>query len=297
MTGSALGQNLVLNDSMILVRIKDPDKPGISLARFQFTSDLEYSFTCSNLLFFNQQQKNNDGQISLLQNLRYRSQISSGKHLKITGSWVHDLGIQFFFDSISRFNPDINTLDTKVEIKQGKRISIFVSSRLTTRIFNSYDYETDASGGYTKTLNSAFLTPLICLFSAGLGWKNPRIAEISLGLSGAKLTYIRDKKIYTQLQVNQYYGVPDDRDYIIEYGLSLQILIDQNILQRVQWNCDLQLFKNYRKPVDFILKNRIGILITKHLKGSIQTRLQYEEQVSRKLQLENMISAGLSLQF
>jgi hypothetical protein len=135
------------------------------------------------------------------------------------------------------------------------------------------------------------------IFAAGFSWKNSRIAEVSIGLSGAKLTYIRNREIYSQLQVKEFYGVPESKGFIVEYGLALQIIIDQNILKRVQWNCDVHLFKNYRKPVDFILKNKIGISISKYIKGAIQTRLQYEEQVSRKLQLENMISVGFSFQF
>ena len=290
--GSANGQDLVLNDKMALVSLRDFALPGTSLVRFRFTQDLEYSLTCSNVLFFNWQQDNGKGQISFLQHLNYRTKLSIERNIHITNVLVHDLGMQFFFDSISRFYPDANTLDTKVEVKTGRYFNIFFSSRLATRIFNSYDFIPDETGINQKILNSSFLTPLVCNFSAGIGWNNPRLAVLNIGLTGAKLTYIRNKDIYTQQKVTEYCGVPFGKDVNIEYGLTAQIVIDQEFLKRVHWNCDMLVFKNFQKPIDLTVKNLIEIKINKFIQGTIQTRLLYEEEVSRRLQVENLISAG-----
>ncbi|MEI6434111.1 MAG: hypothetical protein WCP32_04640 [Bacteroidota bacterium] len=291
-TGATYSQNLVFNDKMTLVSLKDFVAPGVSLIRFRFSQDLEYSLTCSNVLFFNWQQDNGPGQISFLQRLNYRTKFTNERNLQITNVLAHDLGMQFFFDSISRFYPDASTLDTKVEVKPGRRFTIFFSSRLATRIFNAYDFAPDDSGIYQKILNSSFLTPLICNFSAGIGWNNPRFAVINIGLSGAKLTYVWNKDIYAQLKVEKFFGVPANKDVYFEYGLTAQIVIDQNFLKRVHWNCDMLVFKNFEKPIDLTVKNLIEIKINKFIKGSIQTKLLYEEEVSRRLQIENLISVG-----
>lgn len=295
-SGLAAGQNLMLHDSIVLMKIEDPANPGISLVKYRFTQDAAYSLTTSGLLFFNHENDDKANNITLLQNLKYQSLITNGKKLRLTGSWQHDLGVKYYFDSITTFNPDANSLDVKLEVRQWKNSSIFWALRLTTRIFNAYDFETDISGSTRKVLKSSFLTPMICLFSAGVAWKNPRIAEFNIGLSGGKATWIRDKTIYSRLGVGEFYGVREDQRLRLEFGLVLQVLVDQDFFKRIHWNCDLQLFKDQSKPPDVILKNRISVKITRIFKATMQTRLDYDEDVSRKVQVENLITVGFGIQ-
>ncbi|MEI7500323.1 MAG: DUF3078 domain-containing protein [Bacteroidota bacterium] len=286
------GQSLMLKDTLILVALKNLDVNGLSLVKFCFTQDLEYSFTFSNILFLNWQQGNSNSQFSLLQRIKYRSQLNNTRNFTISTSFVHNLGIQFYFDSISRFQPDENTLDTRIEIRLRKNITFSLTSNLSTRLFNAYDYSSDQTGSLLKTLNSSFLTPLLCTFSAGLALTVPRVGMISLGLSAAKLTFIGNREIYTQNDILEFYGVPKEKRFVFEYGLSMHLLVDKNFLKRFQWNCDLLIFKNYEKPVDLVMKNLIGVRLNKFLKTSIQTRLFYEKQVSKSIQVENLVSLG-----
>jgi hypothetical protein len=73
----------------------------------------------------------------------------------------------------------------------------------------------------------------------------------------------------------------------------MQILLDKDVFKRVHWNCDVLIFKNYRKPVDLVMKSIIGIKITKYLRTSIQTRVFYEQEMSKSIQFENLVSLGL----
>ena len=97
------GQNLVWKDTVVLVAIQNPADTAISPVRFSITQDLEYSFTCANMFFLNWQQDNGKNQVSLLQNIKYQSQFNNTRNFFINTTFVHDLGVQFFFDSISRF--------------------------------------------------------------------------------------------------------------------------------------------------------------------------------------------------
>ena len=286
------GQNLVWKDTVLLAGLTQLADSGSRLIKFRITQDLEYSITGANMLFLHWQHEPNTNQVSLFQHLKYQSQINNDCNFKIVNSFVHDLGIQCFFDSISRFQPDENTLDTRLEVRLTKNFTFSVFSTLTTRLFNAYNYATDHTGNLCKTLNASFLTPMIWTFSAGLGWTAPRFATFSFGLSSAKLTYIHNKAIFDQLKVPAFYGVPKNKNHLFEYGLSMHLLLDRNFKNRVHWNCDVLLFKNYKKPIDLVMNNLVGIRINKFLKTSIQTNLYYESAVSRNLQLENVISMG-----
>jgi hypothetical protein len=136
------------------------------------------------------------------------------------------------------------------------------------------------------------MTPLLWTFSTGLGWNLPKVGVVSLGLSSAKFTWIYNRDVFEPPGVLEFYGVPREKRFIFEYGLGMHLLVDKTILKFVHWNCDLQIFKNYQKPVDLIMKNLIAIRVSKFLKATIQTRLYYEKDVSRNIQVENLVSLG-----
>ena len=286
------GQNLVMNDTVVMKTLNDPADPEVSLVKFRFTQDLEYSVSFTALVYYNWQQGEHTNLVSLVHHLRYKSQFTNFRNIKISNYFIHFLGIQYFFDSISRFHPDENTLDTRMELKIGKNLAFNVFSNFTTCFFNSFNYTKDHNGDLLKTLSASFLTPLLWTFSTGLGWNFPQWGTLSLGLSAAKFTWIRNREVFSQQNIVEFYGVPKGKNHSIEYGFSMHLLVDKDFQNRVHWNCDLLIFKNYEKPVDLVMKNLIGLMINKFLKTSIQTRLFYEREVSKTIQFENMVSLG-----
>ena len=296
MPATAGGQYLVWKDTAVLVNLKNPVDPGASYIKYRLTQELEYSFTFANMLFLNWQQGSNKNQVTLLQNIKYRSQVSNTRNFNINTSFVHDLGIQFFFDSITRFQPDENTLDTRIEYRILPNLTFTVFTNLATRLFNGYDYSSDQHGNLVKSLNSSLFTPLLYTFSGGFEWTIPRTGLISLGLSSGKLTVILNKEVYEKSGISEFYGVPKEKRLILEYGLSMHLLVDRDFLKRVHWNCDVMIFKNFQKPIDLVMKNLIGIRISKFFRTCLQTRLCYEKEVSKCLQVENVISLGFYFQ-
>jgi hypothetical protein len=291
-SAAGVGQSLVWNDTLVLLALKNPVDPGISLVRYHFTQSFDYSFSISGMLFLNWQQGSGNNQACLLQRLNYRTKLYNNRTFSITTNFVHNLGFQYFFDSISRFQPDDNTLDTRFEIRVRKNFTFSFLSSLATRLFNAYDYAPGQAGILVRTLRSSFLTPLVCTFSAGFGFSFPRLGTLTMGLSAGKLTFIRDPEIYEAMGVNEFFGVAKGRAFLFEYGLSIHLAVDKDFLNRIHWNCDVQIFKNYKKPIDLVMKNLVGIRINKFLKTSIQTRVFYEEQTSRNVQVENLVSIG-----
>jgi len=285
----------VWTDSVILVNLIPNAASGQTLIKSRLTQEWEFTVTCSNLSYVNWQHDKNVSQLTFLQNLKYRSKFENKHHLLITQYFEHSLGLQLFFDSLSKFQIDDNSLDTRIEFAINKSLTVSFLSHISTRLFNGFDYEPDTSGNLLRTLNSSFLTPLLWTFSGGMGWTVPRFFSIHLGLSGAKLTYVRDKKIYENLGLPSFYGVDRDNDYLFEYGLSMQLVIDKEFCSWMHWDCDILIFKEQEKPPDLILKNRIGVRINKFLKTTIQTRIYYEEAVSKKVQMENIIAIGFYL--
>jgi len=265
------------------------ENPG---KKVKYEQELDYSFSFSNFLFLNWHHDKNANQSILLQNLKYKFSLSGDSLVRFSGSFLHNLGLQSYFDSLTKIQTDDNTLNTRFDIRIHKNLNFTINSILTSRFMNGYDYSVDDSGSIVKILNSSFCTPLLWTFSGGFSVKWQGFGSFNLGLSTAKLTYIRDKSIFEKQKVTKFYGVPEGKGHLFEYGLSLQFLADKEFFKRVRWNCDLLVFKNYTSPVDVTLKNNFGIRINRFLKASIQTRVFYEETVSRSIQLENLVIFG-----
>ncbi len=286
------GQKLVQDDTLVLKTLQSPAGPGDSMVMFSLLQELEYNLAGTSMVFYNWHQGNNTNLFTLVHFLKYRSVFTRIKNVKIINYFFHTLGIQYYFDSISRFQPDENTLDTRIEVRVGKRLTFTLFSNLTTRIFNSFCYTTDQNGNLIKALNASFLTPLLWTFSTGFGWTLPDLGFFSVGLSAGKFTWIRDKRVFDQQNCNSFYGVSRGNNHLFEYGLSMHVLIDKEFQKRIHWNCDLLVFKDAGKPFDVVLKNIVGIRISKFLKSTIQTRLYYEKEVSKNIQVENLVSLG-----
>ena len=260
--------------------------------RLTCKSEFDYSISISGHYLVNWLKNDNANQFALFHSLKYKICLSDNGHIHFTGDLAHSLGIQYYIDSITRFQSDDNTLTSKLTYDVSKFLQFSVLCILNTRIFNSWDIAPLNNGGVSRILNSAFLTPLLCTFSGGLELRFGKFGSLDIGVASAKLTYLRDRTIFDQSGLESFYGVPKGKRSLFEYGLSMHLLIDRLIGKRLQWNCDLLLFKNNDSPVDVSLKNLFAFRISKYFNTSLQTRLFYEEKVSRQIRFENLISLG-----
>ncbi|MCX6284111.1 MAG: hypothetical protein NTW31_07755 [Bacteroidetes bacterium] len=283
-------QDLCWDDSVnsLVLRPVIPKTPR----RFSLCNEFSYSISVSGYYCLNGPEDKTTGQMAFLHSLKYKFGISS-KRFHLTNDLVHMLGLVYYFDSISKFQTDENTLTTRISCEIVKRIQLSVSSVITTRIFNSWDVAHSPGGGpLIKTISSSFLTPLICNFSGGLGINLMPAGMLDIGISSAKLTYIRDRGIFDKTGLDSFYGIEKGRNYSLEYGISLHLIIDWLIFKKIQWNCDMLLFKGDKSSVDMTFKNLFAYRINRFLKTSLQTRVFYNEDVSRRIRMESLLSFG-----
>jgi len=292
--GSLKGQDICWKDTVKIIHLQDPCVPGANRLQWRWSKELDYALSCSDFLEVNRRNMKNAHQMTLLQNIKLQTILERPEGFRIRNSFFHTLGVQFFFDSISKFQFDENVLDTRFDLKIVNNFSATLSSLVTTRIFDDYFYSINDSGKQVRFLQSGFLTPLVWTFSLGFCWNWKGVLDMNFGLSSARLTYVRDKRVFSSTGQVSFFGVPKDKSALFEYGIFLRLLVDKSFREKVLWKCEIQLFKNFNTPFDFFIKNSIDIRITKYFKTSIQTRMFYEETQSQHLQLENLISFGFN---
>jgi hypothetical protein len=268
--------------------------PG-PLIRARITQNLDYFISVSALQFVNKNCDKNPDHMIFLQSLKYKVTVSRDSSFSFSQNLFHDLGGQCFFDSITRIHPDETKLEYRLLLRLWKRLSLSFDGDLSTRLLNSYEYLTDLNGRSYRVCSQSFLTPVVFRFSVGIRRNWPGFGELTMGISSAKLTCIRDHGIFERLKIHEFCGIPETRDYRFEYGLSLRLLVDEDLFKRIHWNCDLLLFKNYLCPVDVSVKNLFSVRINKFIMISLQTKILYEEKTSKNLQVENQLNIGLSI--
>lgn len=293
--GGCAGQDVTWRDTVRFFSLQQQSGARRPPLKLRFTSTTEYAFSVSGSLLVNWQKDQRANQVALQHSLRHRSVLTNNLNLVLTTCILHNLGLQCFFDSITRFSPDENTLDTRLDLRIGRFLSASLSANLTTRLFNGYEYLPNDSGLQVRILTSAFMTPVTLMLSAGITVQWKQFGTLTAGLSGGKLTGVVNRQIWETRDGETFYGVQRSKGYLVEYGWTLQVLIDRDLFPRVHWNCDLLLFKNPARPPDLSMRNYFGIKINRFLCAGIQTRLYYEAQLSPAIQLENLVSLGFSV--
>ena len=263
--------------------------------KIRFRDELDYSLTANGFILVNWFHDNKVNQVNVFQNLKYQCSLQNDRTFRFSGTFIHNLGFQHYFDSITKVNIDDDILTARLNIKIDGMVSFTINSIITSRLLNGFDYVTTDSGMQIRILNSSFLTPLIWTMSFGIGYTWKDFCSVNLGLSSCKLTSILNKQIFSIRKIISYYGIDQGKTHLLEYGFTFQLLIDKDIFRILHWDCDLLLFKNYNSPVDLAFKNLFGIRINKFLKATLQTRIFYEEKLCKNLQFENILSVGFYL--
>jgi hypothetical protein len=292
---SGYSQELSLKEMIARHLVRNSINIGSIHDKIRFTDELDYTLTANGFILVNWLHDNKVNQVNIFQNLKYQYLLQNDRTFRFSGTFNHNLGFQHYFDSITKVNIDDNILSARLDIMIDGRLAFTINSNITSRLMNGFDYVTTDSGRQIKVLNSAFLTPLIWTLSSGIGytWKN--FGFINLGLSSCKLTSILNNQIFSIREITNYYGIEKGKTHLLEYGFTIQLLIDKDVFRMLHWNCDLLLFKNYHSPVDLAFKNLLGLRINKFLKATLQTRMFYEEKLCKHLQFENLLSLGLYL--
>lgn len=225
----------------------------------------------------------------------WRADLTS--HVTFSGSFFHRLGVQYYFDSLACINPDENTLRIRLETRIRKILGFAFDSDVSTALFNKFETVCDDSGHLVRILRSAFMTPMVSNIAMGFTINVSQTGSLLLGISGARVTLVRDPRVFEGPGVDIFYGVSRGKHALFEYGLSMKLLLDRTFNRFFRWNGDLLLFKKFNHPWDLNLRNSFEFRLARYFLLSVRTRVVYESAVSNHFRFESLVSAGFSVTF
>jgi len=205
--GAGQCQSLLHNDTVKLPLNSWFAESKKTPLRFTFTPRIEYSATAGLSLYLNSSDPSGSNSVTLNQTLRYLCYISKPGKINLSNSFFHRLGFRSFFDSITEISFDENTLNTRLEVRLYRWMTIAAESEISTRIFNRYLISLADSSHSTRYLDAGFLTPMTWNLSAGVTFPVKGYGSLLLGMTGAKLTFVRDRRVFENPMITSFYGV------------------------------------------------------------------------------------------
>jgi len=126
-------QELSIREMIARYLLRNSFDFGSAQQKNHFTDQLDYSLTANGLMLANWFHDDKVNQVSAVQNLKYKYSLQNDRCLRLSGTFVHNLGFQYYFDSIARVDIDENNLSTKLDIKIEGRIFFTISSIISSR--------------------------------------------------------------------------------------------------------------------------------------------------------------------
>lgn len=177
-----------------------------------------------------------------------------------------------------------------------KEWSYSMNLEVKSQLFNNYLPN-------TRTLRSAFLSPLYV--NAGVGLKfeldrkskkiRHRNVKWALNLAPISINY---KYVGNDAVDVKRYGIPDDKNSLMDMGSTITSILRYNITQYVSWDSRLTYFTSYEKVLSEF-ENSLNMALTNALSTRIYVNVRFDDGVPadpdlKYWQLNQTLSFGLN---
>src|SRR5690625_668617 len=171
----------------------------------------------------------------------------------------------------------------------GEDFKLFGDFNFQTQYTEGFDYGAGPEGG--NVLISDFFSPATFNQNAGLAYFPGTDFSLEAGL-GLKQTVIKDTTLSTR------YGLDPGQTFRMEAGIALGINFEREIMEDVSYYAYIETFTNAFRAIretNVFFTNQFKGKVNSHINVLFQLDLVYDPDFSRRMQLAQTFSAGLSL--
>jgi hypothetical protein len=167
-----------------------------------------------------------------------------------------------------------------------------------------FNYRTQFTEGFNypndSVVVSKFNAPAYISISLGLDFKPNDYFSLYFSPAAGKFTLVNDKV----LSDAGFYGVEPGKKVRSEFGASINVKFQKDVIKNVNVLSKLVLFNNYtdkdksnRSNIDVNWEVMVNIKANKYLTTSIFTNLIYDQNVIKKTQFKEVFGIGVSYKF
>ncbi len=150
-------------------------------------------------------------------------------------------------------------------------------------------------------MSSSYFSPGYIIYSAGVSYNFLNTSRLEIGLVGGQITKVRNDRLYEVRNEQVLYGVERGRRKQIEFGLTAQLQMPmRKIGKYFYWENSSRVFVK-GKEIDKLsgyqvdVNNGLHFLFLKYMRIGIRSKINYDETVSEKPYISNMILFGFYL--
>lgn len=166
----------------------------------------------------------------------------------------------------------------------------FGNLNLETQYTKSYDYGGGEDGA--DLLISDFFSPGYLTQNAGVAWIPANRSYSIEGGLGLKQTVVADTTLSTR------YGLDPGNNIKVEAGVTLGFRYEKEVMQDIVYKGNLETFTNLYRSVRrtdvFLIQELVG-KVNEHVDVGVRFELIYDDDFSRRIQLSQALSAGISI--
>ncbi len=224
---------------------------------------------------------------------------------KNNNSWANSLDIGYGIQKTGEKDPVKTDDHLDILSKYGKKTA---GNWFISGIFN---FKTQFTEGYKQTetgrvVISDFLSPGYLLLSAGMEYKKDEKYFLSLSPVSGKVTIVTNDSLSNAGS----FGVDPGKNIRSEFGGSVTMGLNMDIMENVNLSSTLELFSNYidnPQNIDISWKTLLAMKINKYLSATISAHLIYDDDIAwvdtdgttggPRAQFKEMLGIGLSYKF
>ncbi len=168
--------------------------------------------------------------------------------------------------------------------------SAFAIYAMQSQFFRTYFVRSNGD----RVLISNFMSPAYTNFAVGLQFEGNSF-NVEVGLYELKTTYVLDQHLYVD-EFDEVYGVPYGANKFLEHGMSLRVNVYYYGGEKLIINGNMTMFSN-TETIDFYLRNDLTYRISKKLRLSMLSQIQYDVDAAAHAIYRNEIQLGYSFIF
>ncbi|MDI6401613.1 DUF3078 domain-containing protein [Balneolaceae bacterium ANBcel3] len=161
---------------------------------------------------------------------------------------------------------------------------------------SNINFETQFDKGYDSSfenVQSRFMSPGTLTETVGLSYDPGNHLDLTVGMS-LRQTFIKDTTL------SERYGLEEGDWFRNEAGFTVIVSYEREIWDNVTYSAYLETFSNLQKSLfntDFRINNEFVGRINNYLTANLDFSLQYNDDITKKLQIRQLISIGLNYTF
>ena len=163
-------------------------------------------------------------------------------------------------------------------------------------VTGNINFVTQFDKGYDRNfenVQSRFMAPGTLTETVGLSYDPDKYLELMVGIS-LRQTFVKDTSL------SQRYGLDEGSWFMNEAGFTVILRYEREIWTNVQYRGHFESFSNMQKSLlstDFVITNELVGRINNYLTTNFEFALQYNDNITKALQIKQILSVGLNYRF